>query len=445
MLLTSLALVLSAADPSPFSANEPAMVFARVSSSVLVVKATVSLGTAPQGTAQGSAVVVGKGVAVTNFHVVKRSTRVTVTQGATTVEAKLMTFDEKRDLALLSFDGLERRPIAVATARALKVGDRVYAIGAPHSLELTLSDGLVSALREDAKGGAPTIQTTAPISPGSSGGGLFDGHGRLVGITTFQSKDGQNLNFANPAEWVSDLLQGKMASVAADAGAAPMFTVASRPKDIRCQLSDRSTWGLFSDGPELLESQPYQRELTFWDFDGQTPLRGSDTLVLRDLSRKSQFVNFEGGRNAQYFFVFDDDGAIKLIFAEAANFRGQPRLVTTSGDCVPSKRTVAVAKGISQIPATEDDACNGGDAKACLRIASQNEDGIALVYFRRACEGGELSGCDQAADLYERVGDKGRAGKYRAMGVASAKPEAAPAPAPQPAAKSPTRSPLGTK
>jgi hypothetical protein len=442
MLLTSLALVLAAADPSPFSANEPAMVFARVSSSVLVVKATV-----PQGTSQGSAVVVGRGLAVTNFHVVKRSTRVTVTQGATTVEAKLMSFDEKRDLALLSFDGLERRPIAVATARALKVGDRVYAIGAPHGLELTLSDGLVSALREDAKGGAPTIQTTAPISPGSSGGGLFDGHGRLVGITTFQQKDGQNLNFANPAEWVSDLLQGKSAGVAADAGAGPLFTVASRPKDIRCQLTDRSTWGLFSDGPELLESQPYQRELTFWDFDGQTPLRGSDTLVLRDLSRKAQFVNFEGGRNAQYFFVFDDDGAIKLIFAEAANFRGQPRLVTTSGDCAPSKRTVAVARrDISQIPATEDDACNGGDAKACLRIASQNEDGIALVYFRRACEGGELSGCDQAADLYERVGDKGRAGKYRAMGhVATTKPEAAPAAEPPPAAKSPSRTPLGAK
>jgi hypothetical protein len=442
MLLPSIALLLAAADPSPFATNEPAMVFARVSSSVLVVKSTL-----PQGTAQGSAVVVGKGLAVTNFHVVKRSSRVTVTQGATTVEAKLMSFDEKRDLALLSFEGLERRPVAVGSAKGLKVGDRVYAVGAPHSLELTLSDGLVSALREDSKGGAPTIQTTAPISPGSSGGGLFDGRGRLVGITTFQQKDGQNLNFANPAEWVSDLLQGKIASVAADAGAAPMFTVVSRPKDLRCQLSDRSTWGLFTDGPELLESQPYQRELTFWDFDGQTPLRGSDTLVLRDMSRKAQFINFEGGRNAQYFFVFDDDGAIKLIFAEGANFRGQPRLVTTSGDCVPSKRSVAVAKGHPEISPTDDEACINGDAKVCMTIAARNEDGIALVYFRRACEGGELSGCDQAADLYERVGDKAKATKYRSMGhSASAKPEAAPAPAPAPpAAKGSTRTPLGAK
>jgi tetratricopeptide (TPR) repeat protein len=50
------------------------------------------------------------------------------------------------------------------------------------------------------------IQTTAPISPGSSGGGLFDTRGKLVGITTFQLKEGQSLNFALPSEWVSATL-----------------------------------------------------------------------------------------------------------------------------------------------------------------------------------------------------------------------------------------------
>lgn len=50
------------------------------------------------------------------------------------------------------------------------------------------------------------VQTSAPTSPGSSGGGLFDAEGNLVGITTFQLKEGQSLNFAMPGEWVSDLL-----------------------------------------------------------------------------------------------------------------------------------------------------------------------------------------------------------------------------------------------
>jgi tetratricopeptide (TPR) repeat protein len=85
----------------------------------------------------------------------------------------------------------------------LEVGEKVYAIGAPQGLELTLSEGLISGLRE--YGSARLIQTTAAISPGSSGGGLFDTQARLVGITTFVVKNGQNLNFALPGEWVSAL------------------------------------------------------------------------------------------------------------------------------------------------------------------------------------------------------------------------------------------------
>lgn len=75
----------------------------------------------------------------------------------------------------------------------------------PRGLELTLSDGLISGLRNGADGSIDRIQTTAPISPGSSGGGLFDQEGRLVGITTFQLKEGQNLNFALLASWMLEL------------------------------------------------------------------------------------------------------------------------------------------------------------------------------------------------------------------------------------------------
>jgi S1-C subfamily serine protease len=79
----------------------------------------------------------------------------------------------------------------------------VYAIGTPQGLERTLSQGLVSAMRETSEG--TVIQTSAPISPGSSGGGLFDTQGQLVGITTFQTKTGQNLNFAIPVDWLDTM------------------------------------------------------------------------------------------------------------------------------------------------------------------------------------------------------------------------------------------------
>jgi hypothetical protein len=118
--------------------------------------------------------------------------------------AKVEHRDTKRDLCQLQVPNLAAPAVALGSSRELKVGQKVYALGNPKGLEVTLSDGLVSALRGP-DGVEPIIQTTAPISPGSSGGGLFDGDGRLVGITTLQRPDGQNLNFALPAEWVAEL------------------------------------------------------------------------------------------------------------------------------------------------------------------------------------------------------------------------------------------------
>jgi len=80
----------------------------------------------------------------------------------------------------------------------VKVGERVFTIGAPQGLELTLAEGIVSSKRTVDAG--RLFQTSAPISSGSSGGGLFDSHGHLIGITTFMLKESQNLNFAIAAE-----------------------------------------------------------------------------------------------------------------------------------------------------------------------------------------------------------------------------------------------------
>ena len=80
----------------------------------------------------------------------------------------------------------------------MEVGDTVYTVGAPEGLARTLGDGLISGLRSIE--GSHYIQTTAPISHGSSGGGLFDERGNLIGITTRFIEKGQALNFAIAAE-----------------------------------------------------------------------------------------------------------------------------------------------------------------------------------------------------------------------------------------------------
>jgi predicted RNA-binding protein YlqC (UPF0109 family) len=90
-------------------------------------------------------------------------------------------------------------PVQMRKYPSLSVGERVYAIGAPEGFDLTLSEGLISGLRR--LGNTNVIQTTAPISHGSSGGGLFDSEGRLIGITTYFMQEGQSLNFAIAADF----------------------------------------------------------------------------------------------------------------------------------------------------------------------------------------------------------------------------------------------------
>jgi hypothetical protein len=88
----------------------------------------------------------------------------------------------------------------------LRAGDGVVAIGTPQGLDLSVSTGIVGAVRQIDEH-LTLLQITAPISPGSSGGPLFDDHGRVVGVTTMFSAQGQNLNFAVPARYVTALLE----------------------------------------------------------------------------------------------------------------------------------------------------------------------------------------------------------------------------------------------
>jgi len=85
------------------------------------------------------------------------------------------------------------------------VGQPVFALGAPEGFEFTFSSGNISAIRDN--GDSYNIQMTAPISQGSSGGGLYDQQARLIGITTAVIKDAQNINFAIPVETVTDALK----------------------------------------------------------------------------------------------------------------------------------------------------------------------------------------------------------------------------------------------
>ncbi len=177
-------------------------IFEKLSPSVWTV---VSFDARSRTQAQGSAVVVAPGRVVTNCHVVDKGAGFAVQRENVSYGATLEWQDPDRDLCQLKVSDFSAPPVELAGSGSLKVGSRVYAIGSPQGYEMTLSDGLISALRRGDDGELVHIQTTTPISPGSSGGGLFDAEGRLVGITTSGARDSQNLNFAVPAMLIAEL------------------------------------------------------------------------------------------------------------------------------------------------------------------------------------------------------------------------------------------------
>lgn len=184
------------------NAKTPQEVFMRASPSVVVITVLDSDGRAG---ALGSGVVIEANEVLTNCHVTNKGNRYQVSRNGKSFEGKLRYADRERDLCQLNVPGLDARAADIGLRKGLQVGQRVYAIGAPQGLELTISEGLISSLRDF--GGVKLIQTTAAMSAGSSGGGLFDEEGTLVGITTFYVAQGQNLNFALPVEWIVDLPQ----------------------------------------------------------------------------------------------------------------------------------------------------------------------------------------------------------------------------------------------
>ncbi|SDB34176.1 Trypsin-like peptidase domain-containing protein [Desulfonatronum thiosulfatophilum] len=155
-------------------------------------------------TSVGTGVVLSDRVIATNCHVIDGAVSLLVRFEQREYPASRGFADPKRDLCMLTVSNVSADPATIGNSGNLTVGTRVYAVGTPHGLELTLSEGIVSGFRQDKTG--RYIQTTTPVSPGSSGGGLYDEHGRLVGLMSFTVEKGQNLNFALPVEWIAELL-----------------------------------------------------------------------------------------------------------------------------------------------------------------------------------------------------------------------------------------------
>lgn len=180
------ALKLETRDGPDLRAEE---VFDKASGAVYVVKADRRL---------GSAVAISDSELLTNCHVVGDLAEVKIARAKAELAAKVVSRNADADRCVLRTDAKLANWVTVRPYDDIKVGERAITIGTPQGLELTAAEGIVSSKRLTNQ--TRVVQTSAPISQGSSGGGLFDARGHLLGITTFYFRGGQNLNFAVAAE-----------------------------------------------------------------------------------------------------------------------------------------------------------------------------------------------------------------------------------------------------
>jgi putative serine protease PepD len=179
-------------------------IYKQDSTGVVAIKAVTS-----EGEDEGTGIVLNeKGLILTNDHVIKGATSLTVDASGSskkTASAKIVGEEANQDLALIEVDpsGLELKPLTLASSSSVQVGDTVYAIGTPYGLEETFTKGIVSALNREiaAPDGSKitgALQTDAALNPGNSGGPLVDEQGQVIGVNSQIASDAAQSEGSQP-------------------------------------------------------------------------------------------------------------------------------------------------------------------------------------------------------------------------------------------------------
>lgn len=208
-----LALVLllaSAASVASGQENLPALV-KRVKPAVVAIATYDASGEALM---TGSGFFLKPGQVVTNLHVVRGAARAEVKtldgKGKVYPVTGALAVDEEGDLALLNVDmPLERSRTSELASELPDEGEAIFVIGNPLKLEGSVTDGIVSAVRE-VPNSYRIIQITAPISHGNSGSPVFNLRGQVLGVVTVKVTNGQNINLAIAAARVGELRAGAL-------------------------------------------------------------------------------------------------------------------------------------------------------------------------------------------------------------------------------------------
>ncbi len=212
--------VLTEVSPPAGSVNTkdqtPAELFRDWVDSVVSVQVKIPGGLLGDRTGSGTGFFIdGAGTLATNHHVIEHASVIGIKERGKSdwnTNVEILAEDKAHDLVLLRLgNATAAKPVRLGDSDRITVGERILTIGNPLGLDYTLTDGLVSSRR--VYDGRDMIQMSVPVSPGNSGGPLFNLRGEVIGIVTLQVLElggrAQNLNMAMPTSALKALLSNQ--------------------------------------------------------------------------------------------------------------------------------------------------------------------------------------------------------------------------------------------
>lgn len=175
-----------------------------------VIPAVVSV---QSGNSRGSGFLIDPvGYIVTNHHVIQDPASVSaLTSDGQVRSARVVGTDSGMDVAVLKVEGSFSK-LAFGNSDAVKVGEKVIAIGSPGGLDFTVTQGIVSAINRVDAGGRKLIQTDVPVNPGNSGGPLVNIAGEVIGVATLKASGFEGIGFALSSNQVKTITDGMIAN-----------------------------------------------------------------------------------------------------------------------------------------------------------------------------------------------------------------------------------------
>lgn len=249
-------------------------------------------------------IVSANGLITTNYHVVEGAdtAKVFLQSGEGFSVEGIVEMDDKRDFALIRIPAVNLPVVSLGNSDNVGIGEKVIAIGSPVGLSGSVTEGILSQirLRDEYK----MMQHDAAISPGSSGGPLFNEAGEVIGVNTSQRIDGQNLNFALPINYIRGVLEGDLKVQAT------LRELTDHFKKIKSEDQERKIVQLLDEyfmlhqDPQGMFTVMLPRDWSIQRSESYDEKLGFTTIQVNSVSRNAELADFNGWLSEGIRFTF---------------------------------------------------------------------------------------------------------------------------------------------